>query len=219
MRLPRPAFVIATVCAALAGTLLLPLPREDAVTPAGGDRRLVASLLDEVPTTQRRIHVLGYDRSHFGGWETGVTAEGALCTTRERVMLEIFDATVPADGGRTTCPRAGGSATDVYTGDLISPSEVEIDHVVPLAAAWDHGAYAWDRARRVAFANDLDRNLLGVSGQANQAKSDGTPAEWLPPLSGAAPCAYVARYLTVSVGYGLSVSEPDVSAARVACRL
>jgi hypothetical protein len=38
-------------------------------------------------------------------------------------------------------------------------------------------------------------------------------------LSGAAPCAYVARYLTVSVDYGLSVSEADASAARRACRL
>jgi len=136
-----------------------------------------------------------------------------------QAMLACVDGTVPADRGPTSCPRTEKAATEVYTGDLISPSEVEIDHVVPLAAAWDHGAYAWDRTRRVAFANDLDRNLLAVSGSANQAKSDGTPAEWLPPLSGAAPCAYVARYLTVSVGYGLSVSEPDVSAARGACRL
>jgi hypothetical protein len=219
MRLPRPAFVISAVCATLAGALLLLRPGEDTPLPADEDRRLLDSLLDEVRTVPRRVHVLGYDRSHFGGWETGVTAEGALCTTRERVMLDVFDAATPADSGRTTCPRAEGSATDVYTGDLISPSDVEIDHVVPLAAAWDHGAHAWDRTARVAFANDLHLNLLAVSGSANQAKSDGTPAEWLPPLSGAAPCAYVARYLTVSVDYGLSVSEADASAARRACRL
>ncbi|WP_297008599.1 HNH endonuclease family protein [uncultured Corynebacterium sp.] len=219
MRLPRPASVIVTVCAALTATLLLPFSRDDAVTPADGDRRLVGSLLTEVRTAPRRIHVLGYDRSHFGGWASAVTAEGALCTTREIVLLTTFATASPSPAGDTSCPTADGTATDVYTGGLISPSQVEIDHVVPLAAAWDHGAHAWDRATRIAFANDVDRNLLAVSADANQSKSDGTPAEWLPPADGPAPCAYVARYLAVSVHYGLSISAADADAARRTCRL
>jgi hypothetical protein len=49
---------------------------------------------------------------------------------------------------------AGGwlSAFDGYSTD--DPSELDIDHMAPLAEAWRSGASAWDGARRVAFADD-----------------------------------------------------------------
>ena len=38
---------------------------------------------------------------------------------------------------------------------LNSASDVDIDHVVPLAEAWRSGADSWTTDRRRAFANDL----------------------------------------------------------------
>jgi hypothetical protein len=187
-------------------------------SPTAADRRTVDELLDRVDVTARRIHVLGYDRAEFGGWTSSVTDRGVLCTSREAVLLSTFGRRDDRTGG-VDCPSPGPEATDAYTGARISPDEVEIDHVVPLAAAWDHGAHRWPRQRRVAFANDLGLNLLAVAGPVNQAKSDGTPGEWLPPGPGGIPCAYVARYLTVSVTYGLSVSDADAAASRRSCRL
>lgn len=200
-------------------TLVVTVPRTGGPpSPDDADRRTVAALLDRVTVVDRRVRVLGYDRDQFGGWTSGVTADGGYCTSREAVLVTTFGRR-PGSAGPPACPDPGPTAVDVYTGRRISPDEVEIDHVVPLAAAWDHGAHAWPRDRRVDFANDLALNLVAVAGPVNQAKSDGTPGEWLPPGDGAVPCAYVARYLTVSVSYGLTVSDADAAASRRSCRL
>ncbi|MBD0322389.1 MAG: HNH endonuclease, partial [Aldersonia sp.] len=53
-----------------------------------------------------------------------------------------------------------------------------------------------------------DVNLLAVSGAANQAKGDGTPADWLPP-NRAYHCFYAGKYLTAAVRYGLPVTTAD----------
>lgn len=227
MRLPRPAFavVLPLMVATLSlAALFIPLPRSDAPGPDDSDRILVDDLLASVSTVPRRVHVIGYDRENFGGWTPRVTGAGHLCTTRDIVLFSVFgmpprddDATGGARSP-TDCPRASGTARDVYTGDAMSPGDVEIDHVFPLSAAWDHGAWDWPRSRRTAFANDVDRNLLAVSSAANQAKSDGTPAEWLPSAGGSTGCAYVARYLTVAAAYALSVSVADADTARTVCR-
>jgi CRISPR/Cas system Type II protein with McrA/HNH and RuvC-like nuclease domain len=69
----------------------------------------------------------------------------------------------------------------VYTGKTFTKtSELDIDHVVPLAHAHRHGAADWTRAQRKAFANDFD-NLLIVNDSVNQSKSDQAPHEWLSP--------------------------------------
>ncbi|MCJ7859319.1 HNH endonuclease family protein [Corynebacterium kalidii] len=200
--------------------------------PRADDRATVVQALDELTTVARRTHVLGYSRDHFGGWaqqwwtgpadsaDSGPAPAGSRCSTRQVVMLAAFpDRSPTADG---SCPASRGDTVDVYTGDTITPADVEIDHVVPLSAAWDHGAWSWPRAERVRFANDTELNLVAVAGRVNQDKSDGSLGEWLPPTAKAgspseAGCAYAARYLAVCLRYGLTVSDGDASAARQVC--
>ena len=83
------------------------------------------------------------------------------------------------------CVVAAGVLDDPYTGTRIvfrrgpGPDQsrrVQIDHVVPLALAWDLGAWRWPASERVAFANDETLVLVAVSGAANEAKSDAGPA-------------------------------------------
>ena len=53
--------------------------------------------------------------------------------------------------------------------------------MVPLAEAWDSGASGWTTAQRQSFANDLTRpQLIAVTDNVNQSKSDQDPAEWMP---------------------------------------
>jgi len=99
---------------------------------------------------------------------------------------------------------------DPYTSDTINfhrgakvGEAVQIDHIVPLALAWDMGAYDWPVAQRVRFAND-PANLLAVQGQANQDKSDSQPALWMPP-NHAFWCQYAMQFIAVSRGYALPV--------------
>jgi len=80
-------------------------------------------------------------------------------------------------------------------------SDVDIDHIVPLAHAHRHGAANWTRAQRRAFANDFD-NLLVVNDSTNQSKSGQAPHEWLPPLK-EYWCEYGKRWERVKDKYGL----------------
>ena len=78
------------------------------------------------------------------------------------------------------CPDAVATGTlhDPYTNTTIAfqrgakvGESVQIDHIVPLAYAWDMGAFGWPDPERLRFAND-PANLLAVEGQANQDKGD-----------------------------------------------
>lgn len=86
-------------------------------------------------------------------------------------------------------------------------SDLDNDHIVPLAHAHRHGAADWTRAQRRAFANDID-NLLVVDDSANQSKSDQAPHEWLPPNKGYW-CDYGKRWQRVKDKYRLRYSDQE----------
>ncbi|MGM0953782.1 MAG: HNH endonuclease family protein [Pseudomonadota bacterium] len=48
-------------------------------------------------------------------------------------------------------------------------SKIDIDHVVPLKWAWQHGANKWTKEKRERFAND-PRNLWSVELSLNSQK-------------------------------------------------
>ena len=150
----------------------------------------------------------GYQRSLFPHW---IDADGDGCDTRREVLLR--DAAIaPTVSG--TCTLSGGSWTSPYDGLVFTDaSRLDIDHVVPLAEAWDSGASGWTTARRRAFANDLDvaYALLAVSASSNRSKGDQDPAEWLPPLASDL-CAYLADWVGVKAGWGLAVDPAEQSA-------
>ena len=79
------------------------------------------------------------------------------------------------------------------------------------AEAWDSGASAWTTAQRQGFANDVTRpQLIAVTDNVNQQKSDQDPAEWMPPLSSYA-CTYVRAWVQVKYYYDLSVDSAEKS--------
>ena len=96
-----------------------------------------------------------------------------------------------------------GKWYDPYT-DLTftNPRALDIDHVVPLKYAWDHGAWQWTAQKREKFANDEATNLLAVRAKENRQKSAAGPLEWLPPNK-KWQCQYVLRFRRVSLLYGL----------------
>ncbi|AWB83810.1 HNH endonuclease family protein [Corynebacterium liangguodongii] len=169
---------------------------------------LTYGLAAHVPSTPQRARVIGYERDAFGpGW---APAPGG-CDTRSALMAAAFGAA--SCGRRETL--SASPITDPYTGSPLDPAEVEIDHVYPLAAAWDLGAHAWSADKRVAFAND-PRNLVVTSAKANREKSDHLPSEWLPPRR-RAHCPYARQLVAVAQAYGLALPRADARAARRAC--
>lgn len=156
--------------------------------------------------TKQRPQVASYDRAAFGdGWAT--LPDGS--TTREAIIAHQLG--------------PGGTGTDPYSGAPIAAARghgahpIEVDHIYPLAAAWDMGAYSWDATQRRQFAND-PLNLVAVASHANREKSDQLPSQWLPPDRGAR-CAYAHRLAAVALTYNLPVTVADRRAMTGACQL
>ena len=91
---------------------------------------------------------------------------------------------------------------DPYGGAMWSRStDLDLDHIVPLKYAWEHGAWQWENARRRAFANDPE-NLILVRNRLNRQKGAKGPEQWLPPRE-SYRCEYIFRFLTVLAKYSL----------------
>jgi hypothetical protein len=150
----------------------------------------------------------GYARTKFPLW---IDADGDGCNTRNEVLISEAT-TAPTIG--TGCTLTGGRWHSYYDdADWTLASDLDIDHLVPLAEAWDSGARNWTTAQRQAYANDLgdSRDLVAVTDNVNQAKGDRDPAEWMPPFAGAT-CRYVTEWLVVKIRWRLTVDSAEKSA-------
>ncbi|WP_231929610.1 HNH endonuclease family protein [Micromonospora inositola] len=90
--------------------------------------------------------------------------------------------------GGAGCALSGGRWYSYYDNTYWTiTSDLDIDHMVPLAEAWDSGARNWTTSRRQSYANDLgdSRPLVAVTDNVNQAKGDQDPATWMPSYSSA----------------------------------
>ncbi|WP_033037423.1 HNH endonuclease family protein [Streptomyces monomycini] len=147
----------------------------------------------------------GYARDKFRLW---VDADRNGCDARQEVLLAEA-VKKPRKGAG--CKLSGGQWTSYYDGKTVNdPSKLDIDHVVPLAEAWDSGASKWSAKRREAYANDLtaERGLVAVSSGPNRAKGDKDPAEWLPPAK-AAYCTYAADWTSTKLRWHLTVDTAE----------
>ena len=173
----------------------------------------------EVPV---RIRGYDYRRAAFGeSWTDDNPAPGGHngCDTRNDILdRDLVDKTYVSI---KRCPNAVATGTlhDPYTNATVAlvrgaqvGAAVQIDHIVPLALAWDLGARNWTDDMRVRFAND-PANLLAVDGPANQDKGDQEPATWMPP-NHAFWCQYSVQFANVLRGYGLPIDAPSATVLR-----
>ncbi len=166
----------------------------------------VLSVLDQLRVATNSTQ--SYSRESFGGW---IDADRNGCDTRAEVL--ISESVTPVSVG-PGCALTGGSWFSYFDGVTWSnPSDVDIDHLVPLAEAWRSGAAAWTPAQRVAFANDLDfaPSLVAVTDSVNQSKGDRDPATWMPPAAGS-HCKYATEWVLVKHRWRLAVDPAEKSA-------
>ncbi|GAB3142976.1 HNH endonuclease family protein [Micromonospora sonneratiae] len=191
--------IATTAAATITGTTLVAGPAR-ADTYQAPLRTAVASLpvADENRT--------GYDRGLFPHW---IDADRDGCNTRNEVLISEAT-TAPTVGAG--CSLSGGRWYSYYDDAYWTlPADLDIDHMVPLAEAWDSGAGTWSSPRRKAYANDLGdrRSLVAVTDNVNQAKGDKDPAEWLPPNQ---VCRYVREWTVVKKRWSLAVDPAEYDA-------
>jgi len=120
-----------------------------------------------------------YNREkHFGnGW---IDTDNNGRDTRQEVLIEEsiipvrFDKNGKVEWGIWICR---------YTGSIITnPSELDIDHFIPLKEAWISGADKWSQERRIEYANYLadPNHLIAVTAKSNREKGAKNPSDWMP---------------------------------------
>ncbi|GAA1670034.1 membrane protein [Mycolicibacterium murale] len=185
-------------------------------------------VLAGITVVPARIRSGDYRRAAFGeAWTDDNSAPGGGngCDTRNDILdRDLIEKThVPI----SRCPTAvaTGVLRDPYTSKTIpfvrgnqTGAAVQIEHIVPLAYAWDQGARNWTDELRIRFAND-PANLVAVDGPTNQDKGDAEPARWMPP-NVAFHCQYAMQFLAVLRGYQLALdaaSAPVLQEAAATC--
>ncbi|MFI6055066.1 DUF1524 domain-containing protein [Streptomyces violascens] len=212
----RAAMALAAVSAALVPTTA---PASAAAALTVQTQPTVRRALPEPPPTEVARYELGdlnveaphsmtgYSRAMFPHW----AKQYGECDTREVVLQRDGQNVVQDD----KCRAVQGTWHSEYDGKaLTAASQVDIDHMVPLAAGWRAGADRWDTARRKQFANDLDHSqLIAVSAASNRSKGDQTPDLWKPPLR-SYWCTYSRAWIDVKHVYQLNVTEAEKTALR-----
>lgn len=148
----------------------------------------------------------GYARTEF--YNTWPTVDG--CNLRQRIIKREVGDSAELDG----CDVVGGTFTEAYTGETRTYTKksdfskhIQIDHIVALSDAWQKGAQNLTKEERYALATD-PLNLIAADSAANQQKSDGDAATWLP-KNKAFRCQYVARQVSVKKKYTLWVTQAE----------
>lgn len=138
-------------------------------------------------------HRTGYSREAvFGGW---LYSDGQ--STRDRVLAS------------ERLP--DGSWYSAYDSVIVlSAGELDIDHVVPLAEAWESGGHRWSAETWTRFGNDLEdpRSLVAVSASTNRSKGAKDPQDWWPPHVGYR-CQYAADWIAIKARWNLTVDAAE----------
>ncbi|OKI51893.1 hypothetical protein AMK17_32225 [Streptomyces sp. CB00072] len=172
----------------------------------GGSGLALAEAIGKIPVAEEKR--TGYERDSFKHW---VDEDNDSCTTRAEVLLAEA-ITAPEQGAR--CSLSGGSWLSYYDeAEVTDAKKLDIDHMVPLAEAWDSGAHDWTPERREAYANDLgsDRSLVAVTAKTNRSKADRDPAQWMPPAE-SATCTYLVDWTATKLRWALTMDDAEKTA-------
>lgn len=205
------AWLALIICLAIGAYYLYQSYKKPAtITVKSGSKELALNALNSLEVKNQDSGE-DYDRGEFlsswGKWVTG-------CNVRQKILNRDIQKATHASNG---CTVTGGELDDPYSGEVIElrnksavTHKVQIDHVVALSNAWRTGAQHLSESERNQLAND-DLELIAVSSQANQDKSDGDASEWLPENT-AFHCEYIARQIAVKVKYHLWVTISEKNA-------
>ncbi len=169
--------------------------------PSAGDPGAAKAQLTVLPVNDSPHSLSGYSRALFPQW---LDIDGYGCDARQEVVIEA-SVTPPVVHD---CKVSSGEWVSAYDGKTTTdPATFDVDHVVPLANAYESGAWSWSTAQRTQYAN-LPIDLWLVSATANRAKGDASPDHWRPP-SRAIWCQYAERWVSIKARWHLTMTTSE----------
>ena len=173
--------------------------------PSGGDG--ITLTINVAPASQ---DIPDYNR---GDWRHWIDADRDCQDARQEVLIAESE-TTPIFASPEECRVTHVYLTGPYTGKQFgAASDLDVDHMVPLANAHRSGGWAWSKERKADYANDLSypNHLIAVQASANRQKGSKGPEEWRPPRRGYW-CQYATDWVTIKQKLGT-----DGDAARGGC--
>ena len=160
-----------------------------------------------------------YDRDEWKHWKNvrscWTTREEVLATEAVAGSLSLKDVNGNATADlASACEVVSGTWNDPYSGKTFTnPTDLDIDHMIPLNYAAQHGGQAWDSGKKADYANNLAYagHLIAVDKGENRSKSDKGPSEWKP-SNQADWCQYSTDWVSISSTWNLSVTKADSAA-------
>ena len=153
-----------------------------------------------------------YNRSDWRHW---TDADGDCQDARQEALIAESQSAVTYRAGGE-CRVESGDWFGVYTGESFDdPSDLDVDHMVPLANAHRSGGWAWSKERKAEYANDLSyaNHLIAVQASANRQKSSDGPEGWKPPRR-EYWCQYATDWTTIKHSWGLTANQSEADALR-----
>lgn len=148
-----------------------------------------------------------YDRKTWKHW---VDEDGDCQDTRQEVLIRDAIGEVVFKTEKK-CKVECGLWYDPFSGKFFTdPSDLDIDHMVPLKNAHLSGGAEWSEGAKKAYANDLNNpnHLMAVHDRLNQSKSYRGPEEWMPPNE-EFHCAYVRTWEEIKRRWELKMTEDE----------
>jgi hypothetical protein len=144
-----------------------------------------------------------YNRKDYSHWSDD---DDDCMNTRHEILA--LSSLTPPKLSPNGCYVSSGFWIDPYSGKEIKrASEIDIDHIIPLKWAHQHGAANWTKPKKQQFANDPE-NLLPVYDRVNQQKGSKGLLDWMPPNK-EYHCEYADHWARVINKYGLILSDGE----------
>ena len=199
-----------------------PQPGEVPSPPEGSASTVASTAMTTLETlTVAPAEQVAYNRDEWHHWITAPGSSSCWSVRDEVLYLQAQDGSLVLlnSSGTTTTDKASacsiqsGSWVDPYGGaTFTNPSDLDIDHMIPLGYAAKHGGQSWDASRKEQYANSLESgHLLAVSASENRSKSDSGPSEWQPDVD---KCSYAINWVTISSTWSLTVDQADKDALK-----
>jgi len=193
---PPSSTVVPSTIPGTSGTASAPGPTTSSVSTRD---RLAVLVVNDRPSPQGV-----YRREDWPHW---ADVDGNGCDARQDALIawSVVAATVNRSG---TCKVVAGSWVSPY--DLKAsnnPSDFDVDHLVPLANAFQSGGWTWNAERRRAFAN-TPGELVVASASSNRSKGADSPDQWRP-SNRDSWCAYADGWVKVKSAWGLTVTTSE----------
>jgi len=147
-----------------------------------------------------------YKRADWGSW---IDADKDCQNTRQEVLIQ--ESIIPVVLDASGCKVLEGLWVCLYTGTIVTdPDLLDIDHLVPLENANASGGSDWIKAKKKAYANNLNEpfHLIAVLAKPNRSKGSRSPDEWLPSFN-PFKCTYLKEWKMIKAEWNLTMTEDE----------